>query len=164
MATMDPAVPTPQNPAPHQKADRRQNASPPPPSKRDRKRQQLVDRIAGLSDKFAQNRDATYRDQLQKIQIDTALVMRANPYADRPLDNLETEFPEHTQAAASDSGRPPTKSLLEMAGPKYHEWLHDIEDLVEVRDFDLTRQKVCLFLSSHHLQENKTSLTLSCLV
>ena len=146
MATADPSLPSPHAQASQQKADRRQNASP-PASKRDRKRQQLIDRITGLSDKFAQNRDAMYRDQLQKIQIDTALVMRANPYADRPLDALAAEFPEHSQAAASEMGRPPTKSLLEMAGPKYHEWLHEIEDLVETRDFDLTRQKVPL----HHV-------------
>lgn len=124
------------------KTDRRPNASSPPPSKRDRKRQQLVDRIAGLSDKFAQNRDSMYRDQLQKIQIDTALVMRANPYADRPHEQLQADFSEHLHVASSDSGRPPAKSLLEMAGPKFHEWFHEIEDLVEQRDFDLTRQKV----------------------
>lgn len=123
------------------KTDRRPNASSPPPSKRDRKRQQLVDRIAGLSDKFAQNRDSMYRDQLQKIQIDTALVMRANPYADRPHEQLQADFSEHLHVASSDSGRPPAKSLLEMAGPKFHEWFHEIEDLVEQRDFDLTRQK-----------------------
>ncbi|KAJ2894278.1 hypothetical protein MKZ38_007786 [Zalerion maritima] len=141
MAAMDPGLPPSHTQVPHPKADRRRDVSPPPPSKRDRKRQQLVDRITTLSEKFAQNRDNMYRDQLQKIQIDTALVMRADPYADRPLDELEAEFPNHTQAAASDSGRPPTKSLLEMAGPKYHEWLNEVEDLVEVRDFDLTRQK-----------------------
>src|SRR5690348_4673093 len=74
--------------------DRRANGSPPPAqsqSKRDKRRQMLTERLATLSEKIGNNRDLTFREQLQKIQIDISLVMRVDPYADRPLDNFEED-------------------------------------------------------------------------
>ena len=114
--------------------------SPPPTqTKRDKKRQLLSDRLVVLADQFNRDRDRTYREELQKIQVDVNLVGRVDPYADRPLDEIDRGFRELSQA--SDGG--PTRTLLEMAGPSFQEWVNEIGDLVERRDFELTSHKVC---------------------
>ncbi|EMR68008.1 hypothetical protein MGN70_012170 [Eutypa lata] len=111
--------------------------SPPPQSKRDKKRQILNDRLVVLADQFSRDRDKTYREELQKIQVDVNLVGRVDPYADRPLDEIDRGFRELSQA--SDGGS--TRTLLEMAGPTFQEWTNEVGDVVERRDFELTSQK-----------------------
>ncbi len=147
MATSDPQLPSSLDAA-APKGDRRGNASPPPAqSKRDKKRQLLAERLISLSEKFTRDRDLAYREQLQKIQIDTSLVMRVDPYADRPLDFLASTRKEREHVLSQDGdqdGRGAGRSLLEMAGPTFHDWHQRIEDLVEERDFELTKQKVSL--------------------
>ena len=92
--------------------------SPPPTqTKRDKKRQLLSDRLVVLADQFNRDRDRTYREELQKIQVDVNLVGRVDPYADRPLDEIDRGLRELSQA--SDGG--PTRTLLEMAGPSFQE-------------------------------------------
>ena len=127
------------------RADRRVNGSPPAQSqsKRDKRRQMLSERLATLSEKFGNGRDQAYREQLQKIQIDISLVMRVDPYADRPLDGFEEDqqkLQQLQQNGDGDSSRP--KSLLEMARPKFSQWMEKIQDLVEQRDYALTKYKV----------------------
>ncbi|CAK7238900.1 MAG: hypothetical protein STHCBS139747_000321 [Sporothrix thermara] len=129
-----------------QRVDRRA-ASPGPTqsqSKRDKKRQLLTDRLAALSEKFNRDRDLTYREQLQKIQIDTNLVMRLDPYVDRPLDFLGHDRNTRERDYNRDpdpEGRGGGRGLLEMAGPTFQQWIQEIEDLVEERDAELTKQK-----------------------
>ncbi|KAI0832973.1 Sds3-like-domain-containing protein [Hypoxylon sp. FL0890] len=122
--------------------------SPLPQSKRDKKRQVLTDRLAFLADKFSRDKDKHYRDELQKIQIDVNLVGRVDPYADRPLDAIDREYRDIQQTASAQQGAnaggngSPKRSLLEMAGPTFSEWVHQVEDLVEHRDYELTCQKM----------------------
>ncbi|KAI1136741.1 Sds3-like-domain-containing protein [Hypoxylon sp. FL0543] len=122
--------------------------SPPPQSKRDKKRQVLTDRLAFLADKFSRDKDKHYRDELHKIQIDVNLVGRVDPYADRPLDAIDREYRDIQQTANAQQGAnaggngSPKRSLLEMAGPTFSEWVHQVEDLVEHRDYELTCQKM----------------------
>jgi len=136
MATID----TPMADAP---AQRRVNGSPlPPPSKRDKRRQMLTDRLAALSDKITMDRDKKFREQLSKIQIDTTLVSRVDPYVDRPLDSFEQD---QAKLRNADGDAPSAQhSVLEMAGPRLPEWMDKIHDLVEQRDFALAKYKVCL--------------------
>ncbi|KAK1761476.1 Sds3-like-domain-containing protein [Echria macrotheca] len=125
--------------------DRRTNGSPPPAqsqSKRDKRRQMLTERLATLSEKIGNNRDLAFREQLQKIQIDISLVMRVDPYADRPLDNFEEDQQKLRQLELNGDDNPSRqKSLLEMAGPKFSQWMETIQDLVEQRDYALTKYK-----------------------
>ena len=121
--------------------DRRANGSPPPTqSKRDKRRQMLAERLANLSEKFSKDRDQAFREQLQKIQIDTSLVMRADPYVDRPLDNFEEDQRRLANSDAENQSAP--RSLLEMAGPRFSQWMETVQDLVEQRDYALTKYKV----------------------
>ncbi|KAK3315130.1 Sds3-like-domain-containing protein [Apodospora peruviana] len=126
---------------PSQRPDRRMAGSPPPPqSKRDKRRQLLAERIATLSEKQANGQDKLFREKLQKIQIDTNLVMRYDPYVDRPLDEFE-EDQERLRQLNGDSDSNP-RTLLEMAGPRFANWMENIQDLVEKRDFALTKYKL----------------------
>ena len=118
-------------------------------SKRDKKRQLLTDRLAALSDKFGRDRDMIYREQLQKIQFDTNLVMRLDPYTDRPLDFLGQDRASRERELNRDpdpEGRGGGRGVLEMAGPTFQQWIQEIEDLVEERDAELTKQKVSLVM------------------
>ncbi|EOO04263.1 putative deacetylase complex subunit protein [Phaeoacremonium minimum UCRPA7] len=109
-------------------------------SKRERKRQLLTERLQQMSDNFTRSRDSAYREQLQKIQLDTNLVMRVDPYSERPLDTLDGQ---QVQLAMGQSTDPATaRTLLDMAGPKFQDWVHKIEDLVEERDFEISKQKL----------------------
>ena len=66
--------------------------------------------------------------------------MRVDPYSERPLDTLDGQ---QVQLAMGQSTDPATaRTLLDMAGPKFQDWVHKIEDLVEERDFEISKQKV----------------------
>lgn len=122
--------------------------SPQPQSKRDKKRQALNDRLNALSEQFSREKDRHYREELQKIQVDVNLVSRVDPYADRPLDEIDRERRggELSQAPNGANSNPATshRTLLEMAGPTFQEWIREVEDILETRDYDMTAQKVSI--------------------
>jgi hypothetical protein len=125
---------------------RPERRSPPPTasqSKRDRKRQVLLDRLAAMNEKFQRDRDTTYREQLQKIQLDTNLVQRFDPYDQRALEIISDLQKEHKESQAPTVNAESARSLLDMAGPKFLSFIEEVEDLIEVRDFQLTQSKVC---------------------
>lgn len=143
MATNDLAM---ADAAPSSRTDRRANGSPTLAlSKRDKKRQMLADRLATLTEKFSRDRDRVYREQLQKIQVDTSLIMRVDAYAERPFDALDDEHLQLAQSNGEVENRPGTRTLLEMAGPRFQDWIHGLQDLVEERDYYLTKYLVCPF-------------------
>ncbi|CAH0001636.1 unnamed protein product [Clonostachys byssicola] len=123
---------------------RPERRSPPPTasqSKRDRKRQVLLDRLAAMNEKFQRDRDTTYREQLQKIQLDTNLVQRFDPYDQRALEIISDLQKEHRESQAPTVNAESARSLLDMAGPKFLSFIEEVEDLIEVRDFQLTQSK-----------------------
>lgn len=129
--------------SPAHRPDRRVNGSPPPAqSKRDKRRQMLADRLASLSDKFSKDKDQAFREQLHKIQIDTTLVMRVDPYVDRPLDNFEQDQQRLQQLNGDGDGQAGSQTLLDRAGPRFSQWMEKVQDLVEQRDYALTKYKV----------------------
>lgn len=130
--------------APNHRPNHRANGSPPPaqnPSKRDKRRQMLAERLATLSEKLSKDRDKMYREQLQKIQIDTNLVMRIDPYVERPLDEFEEDQRRQIQQLNGDVD-PASRSILDMAGPRFSKWMEKLQDLVELRDYKLVKFKV----------------------
>lgn len=138
MASADPSQPALAGPS--HKPSRAQ--SPPTQSKRERKKQLIYDKLAALERDMSRDRDRSYREELQKIQADVHLVSRVDPYSVRPLDEIDRELQELSQANASGEDRP-TRTLLEMAGPSFQEWVEHVKDMLEVRDYELTSQKVC---------------------
>ncbi|KAK8086192.1 deacetylase complex subunit Sds3 [Apiospora phragmitis] len=123
--------------------DVRPQSPPAQASKRDKKRQVLSEKLALLTDQMSQR-------SCKKIQVDLNLVGRVDPYADRPLDEIQREYRELSQASANGTDRP-NRTLLEMAGPSFQDWVHNVEDLIETRDYDLTSQK---YEYERRLQEN----------
>ena len=111
-------------------------------SKRDRRRQLLVDRLSTLSEKFSRERDLTYRDQLQKAQVDASLVQRLDPYSPTALDDIAKLRDQYQLSQPQGQAVDNARTLLGMAGPKFQEYLQSVEDSIEVRDYLLTRQKV----------------------
>lgn len=111
-------------------------------SKRDRRRQNLIDRIAAMNDTFQQQKDLTYRDQLQKIHSDTILVQRFDPYDTQALEKIAELQAEHRQTQGPGVHAEGARSLLDMAGIRFTDFMEEIEDLIEVRDFQLTQSKV----------------------
>lgn len=138
MATSDPAAAS----ALGGKADRR---SPPAASqsKRDRKRQALMERLSSMSDKFQREQDLTYRDQLQKIQFELNLVQRFDPYEENPLDAADELRKEHKQILGPMANSESARSMIDLAGIRFPEFMDDLEDLVEIRDFQLAQSKAC---------------------
>lgn len=138
MATNDVAMAD----APSSRPDRTGNASPTLLSKRDKKRQMLADRLAALSEKLGRDRDQTYREQLQRIQVDTQLVMKLDAHAERPLDALDAELLSVSRANSEADSHPGQRTLLEMAGPRFQDWIVQVQDIVEERDYHLTKYTV----------------------
>lgn len=131
-------------------------------SKRERKRQFINERLAFLDKKFRQDRDFTYRDQLQKIQVDTTLIQRLDPYDPNVLDTIADLRREHAEAQVPDTLPESVRSLIQMAGPDFQVFLQEIEDVVENRDANVTQQKVRLLCPVRGRQEKKTSLLTHC--
>ncbi|KAK9438444.1 Sds3-like protein [Metarhizium brunneum] len=117
--------------------------SPPPASqsKRDRKRQALMERLSSMTDKFQREQDMTYRDQLQKIQYEIGLVQRFDPYDTNALEVAAELQREHRQTQGPPVHAESARSLMDMAGIKFPNFIDEIEDLIEIRDFQLTQSK-----------------------
>ena len=107
----------------------------------------LADRLASLSDKLNKDRDQVFREYLHKIQIDTTLVMRVDPYIDRPLDSFEQDQQRLYQLNGDGDGQAGPQTLLDKAGPRFSTWMETIQDFVEQRDYALTKYKVGMVLS-----------------
>jgi hypothetical protein len=111
-------------------------------SKRDRKRLALIERLMTLTEKFSRTRDLTLRDQLQKIQLDMTLVQRFDPYDPRVLEVIAEIQREYAETQGPDVNAEDARPLLDMAGVRFSDYIGEIEDLVEIRDFQLALSKV----------------------
>jgi hypothetical protein len=119
----------------------RRGSPPASQSKRDRKRQVLMDRLATMGDKFQRDRDGTHRDQLQKIQFETNLVQRFDPYAADALDTIAELQREHKEAQGSPVHAESARSVMDMASIRFPDFISEVEDLIEIRDFQFTQSK-----------------------
>lgn len=112
------------------------------PSKRERKRLFITEKLAFLNEKFHRERDLTYRDQLQKIQVDNTLVQRLDPYASDALEVIASARRDHAEAQTPETLPENTRTLLHMSGPRFQDFLQEVEDLIEYRDSSVAQQKV----------------------
>lgn len=140
------------------KAERR---SPPAASqsKRDRKRQALMERLTSMSEKLQREQDLAYRDQLQKIQYEINLVQRFDPYDPKALEIASDLLKEHRQNQGPPVHAENARSLMDMAGIKFPNFVDEIEDLMEIRDFQLTQAKVIITIASHSKKKLQTADT-----
>ena len=108
-----------------------------------------------MIDSFSSNQHQHYRAQLQAVQADMSLILRADPYS--------TSFTQSTSGVLEDGGEE-LRSLVEsmgaqlptdeaaqrdywaLAGSRYREFVREVNDSVEQRDADLTALHVSYYL------------------
>lgn len=117
--------------------------SPPPqqPTKRDIRRNKIMERLQSMIDGFSTNQQQHYRAQLQAIQVDMTLVLRADPYDGGPL---EDGGPEIDEMARSMMGpvetleEDPKRDFAALAGKRFKDFSRQVNEQLEQRDADLT--------------------------
>lgn len=102
-----------------------------------------------MIESFAQDQHQHYRAQLQAIQVDMSLILRANPYNNIPLDDdaedIEHEIENIMGANVPQlSNEAAKRDFVVLAGKRYHDYVQDINRAMEQRDADLTALKVLL--------------------
>ena len=130
--------------------------SPSPPqqtvNKRDKKRMAMTDRLAEISNNFAENRDALYRERLRKYQIDIVYINNAQLYDNKALDENPSFEDPNTSAAASTQGSVRTAQLQSIGNgsipttnsPGKHAatFIHEVNDALEEKDARLVEVTV----------------------
>ena len=116
-------------------------------TKRDIRRNRIMEKLQGMIDSFSSNQHQHYRAQLQAVQADMSLILRADPYS--------TTFAEATGGVLEDGGEEirnlvesmgaqlPTDEAAQrdywaLAGSRYRDYVRQVNDTVEERDADLT--------------------------
>ena len=123
--------------------ERNRSASPPllPVSKSDRRRRQLQDKLADMVTNFSKDRDQHYRAQLHALQVDMNLIVRADAYADSPLDDDPDTIRELVRDITGGSlpqNPAALQDFLAMAGRGYQDFARQINKAQEERDAALT--------------------------
>ncbi|CAK1357443.1 hypothetical protein CB0940_07821 [Cercospora beticola] len=122
---------------------------PQPLTKRDVRRNRIMEKLQAMVDGFATNQNQHYRAQLQGVQVDMTLVLRAEPYAEGALPDSHEEIRELVEAVmqsdASGNGGvtlPDDENVKTdfwaTAGKRYGEFAREVNDAIEKRDADLT--------------------------
>ncbi|KAF2830697.1 hypothetical protein CC86DRAFT_367406 [Ophiobolus disseminans] len=117
-------------------------ASPQPqPSKRDKRRNMLADKLGDMMAAFTDNRDGHYRAQLAALTSDISLISKADPYANTPLDdggaeasNLITQIMGANVPTAPSAGT----DYIAQCGKYYARFVDAVNDAMEERDYNLT--------------------------
>ncbi|KXT05736.1 hypothetical protein AC578_1086 [Pseudocercospora eumusae] len=122
---------------------------PQPLTKRDVRRNRIMEKLQGMIDTFAQNQNQHYRAQLQGVQVDMTLVLNADPYTDGPLGDSHDDIRDLIEAfmKADPQGNGGVNlpnddnvkaDFWSIAGKRYAEFVRDVNDSIEQRDTDLT--------------------------
>jgi len=119
---------------------------PQPMTKRDKRRNNIAERLQEMISTFSQDTHQHYRAQLQAIQVDMTLVLRADNYENRPLDDspqaIEELITSLTGGNVPAGDKAAKDDFMAMAGKRYYEYCQEINRAQEQRDADLTALKV----------------------
>ena len=115
----------------------------PQPSKRDKRRNMLAERLSEMMASFSDNRDTHYRAQLAALTADINLIMKADPYANEPLeDNGEEASELITQILGNNASSVTAPSAgtdyIARCGKYYGRFVDAVNDAMEERDYNLT--------------------------
>ncbi|KAK4987733.1 hypothetical protein LTR50_004386 [Elasticomyces elasticus] len=118
--------------------------SPPPQqplSKRDKRRANITDKLADMINSFSRDRDQHYRAQMQAVQVDMTLVLRADPYQDTPLNDSAEEVDKAVKEVLGDlpSAGKPHEDFIAMVGREYGRFVEEANAAQETRDVELTQ-------------------------
>lgn len=127
--------------------ERMLSASPPPQplSKRDKRRNNITEKLSDMIATFSKEQYQHYRAQLQAIQVDMTLVLRADPYENVPLDDSSDAIQQQIESITN--GILPTSAgaqhdFLALAGKRYTDYATEINRSMEQRDADLVALSV----------------------
>ena len=132
---------------------------PQPLTKRDVRRNRIMEKLQGVIDSFASNQHQHYRAQLQGVQVDMTLVLRADPYgSEGPLPDSHHDVQELIDAVMKGDSHGNGQFNLpndeaaradywNMAGKRYREFVRGVNDAIEARDADLTALHVSFIFS-----------------
>ncbi|KAK5175446.1 uncharacterized protein LTR77_000585 [Saxophila tyrrhenica] len=125
-----------------------ESPSPPaqPLSKRDLRRNRIVERLQSMVDEFSTNQHQHYRAQLQAVQVDMTLILRADPYSQDDgegngmLDDAGEDIKREVEAIAAQvpDDEAAQRDYHALAGSRYREFVRQVNDGVERRDAGLT--------------------------
>jgi len=137
---------------------------PQPLTKRDKRRNIISERLQEMISTFSQDTHQHYRAQLQAIQVDMNLVLKADLYENKPLEDSPQAI-EDLINALTQGNVPAEKAAkddyLAMAGKRYYEFCQEINKSLEQRDADLTALKVISvrLRVSHSLTSHRITTT-----
>ena len=108
-----------------------------------------MEKLQGMIDGFSSNQHQHYRAQLQAVQADMTLILRADPYSavlgegDGAGGVLEDGGEEMRTLVEGMGAQLPNdenaqKDYWAMAGSRYKEYVRQVNDAVEERDAELT--------------------------
>ncbi|KAF1989775.1 hypothetical protein K402DRAFT_444781 [Aulographum hederae CBS 113979] len=133
------------------------SGSPPPPlSKRDKKRAVVSEKLNDLLASFNSNLRPHYDAQISAVQVDMNLIMRADPYANKPLDDSGDDVADTvnsvvgTQTPTDQAGQNDFKID---SGKFYTEFVHKVNDAQEERDINLALLHNKYQSNLHELQQ-----------
>ncbi|KAL8737440.1 MAG: hypothetical protein Q9181_001686 [Wetmoreana brouardii] len=115
----------------------RSSPTPPPPTKREKRKNAMIERLRDISADFTENREYHYRRQLQALQRDVNFITYAEPYQNRPLDEIDEDYDMDGIASAPGSilgngGKQPR------AGKWARRFVEEVNNAMEDRDAQLT--------------------------
>jgi hypothetical protein len=141
------------------------HAHPPALTKRDVRRNRIMEKLQGMISSFGANQNQHYRAQLQGVQVDMTMVLRADPYAAESVledshDGIRALAETIMKGDANGNGGVSLPAddaargdYWSLAGKRYTEFVRDVNNSVEERDADLT----ALHVSSNGIWVEMTS-------
>ncbi|KAL9578146.1 MAG: hypothetical protein Q9212_005902 [Teloschistes hypoglaucus] len=114
----------------------RQSPTPPPLTKREKRKNAMAERLRDISTNFAENREYHYRRQLQALQRDLSFITHAEPYRDQPLEEILDDF-------GPDGGN----DAQPRAGKWARKFIEEVNNAMEDRDAQL-----CLVVDRHNFR------------
>lgn len=110
-------------------------------TKRDVRRSRMAEKLQQMMDSFSSNQNHHYRAQLQAVQVDMNLILRADPYEGVPLEDGGDEIRSLVEGMGADAGmsdEAAQRDYWAMAGNRYRTFVREANDAIEQRDADLT--------------------------
>ncbi|KAH9862457.1 hypothetical protein IAQ61_009874 [Plenodomus lingam] len=101
----------------------------------------LAEKLAEMMASFSDNRDSHYRAQLAALQADINLIIKADPYANKPLEDSGEEAAELiSQIMGNNVPTVPSAGTdyVAQCGKYYSRFVDAVNDAMEERDYNLT--------------------------
>jgi hypothetical protein len=109
-------------------------------TKRDKKKNMMTERLTDIISQFSTNLRPHYEAQANALQVDITLITRANPYQNKPLEDVPDRVDELVYGMVNNQipASPVAESdFVAGAGKRYTEFVHQVNDSMEERDCNL---------------------------